>query len=443
MGDIVSSRELDDVVRENATRALQSAFDRINTDHIGSIMAPFGMVRGDGFEGVMLTQSYAPRIVQDIIKALYRADRTTARISVVLGQLTITSDDRNVADGPAFHRALDILAKMKERKSTHWLQVSFEIGPMAQALVDSQLALLAALTEGWTDKQREIVWLTEAHGGMQKTVGKKLGISPSVVNKQLKAANYDAYRGAWDGLTDYLEKMDEFTVKDEPDDKNYLAYYNVARHKIEQENFNEALFPAKKALTLAINELGNGDMQLIPIYNMMAEIYMRLNEYDLSDELINESVRIQDSMPKTRVPYVETALLRAQLSYFIKEYKLAINYFKEAERLANDFLDNKHPLFTEIYNDLANVYYEQGEIEEAMANYTKAIEYIGGEKNQIAYATILFNISNCYFKLGKLANAISFMEDASQIYKENLHPKHDYNVLVNRKLLLYKEAAAP
>ena len=209
MGDIVNSRSLDDEHREQVVNAAKNVFDKINTNYSSSMMTPFGMVRGDSFEGVLLKRQHSTQIVQEIIKAFYRIDKTVVRISVVFGKLTLTSNDRNETDGPAFHTAIDALTKMKARKSNHWLQVSFDVDKLGKLLIESNMVLLSALTERWTDKQRETVWATEEHNGHQKDIGEINGVTPSVVNKQLKAAKYTAYRQAWDSLTEYFISLDE------------------------------------------------------------------------------------------------------------------------------------------------------------------------------------------------------------------------------------------
>ena len=279
VGDIVNSRTLCSEIRERIMSVAKSAFSRINANYTDSLMAPFGLVRGDAFEGVLLAQHHAPQIVQDIIKEFYNVDTTVVRICVVLGQLTVTSQDRNEADGPAFHKALDTLNKMKSSGSSHWLQVSFDIGAFGKPLMDSNLALLAALTERWTDKQRKIVWMTEECGGLQKLVGSKLGIAPSVVNRQLKATRYAAYRKAWDSLTEHLAAIDEFTVAGRSVfDISYVPFYNIALRKIDQNNLPEALKLLEKSLELAKGELNENDPQLEKIYTTLARLHSLFEE---------------------------------------------------------------------------------------------------------------------------------------------------------------------
>jgi hypothetical protein len=212
MGDIINSRDIDEEMRNIVKQTAVNAFKRINTDYNDKLMAPFGLVRGDAFEGVLLTQHNATQVVQDIIKTFYSANKTAVRICVVLGELTVTSHDRNETDGPAFHKALDILEEIKKKRSKHWLQVSFDVGVYGKPLIDSNLTLLSALTEQWTDKQREIAWAIEEHNNSQKAVAELFGVASSVVNRQLKAAKYDVYRQAWNSLAEHLVMIDEFTV---------------------------------------------------------------------------------------------------------------------------------------------------------------------------------------------------------------------------------------
>jgi len=431
VGDIVNSQGIDPDtdIRKRVTLAAQNVFDRINTNYIGSLMTTFGMVRGDAFEGVILTQYLAPQIVQDIIKAVYSVEKTTVRISVVLGQLTVTSDDRNMADGPAFHTAFANLEMLKKRDSTHWLQVSFDIGSLAQSLVDSQLALLTALTEGWTDKQREVVWAMESHGGRQKVVGKLLDIAPSVVSKQLKATKYDVYRQAWEGLADYLINMDEYTTADKPViEKSYVPYFNVALHEAEnQRNYEIALPIFQKSLELAKIELGESDPLLIPIYNNLARTCMMTRQYDDADRFVHKSLQLQKSLPKTRAHYAETLLIQAELSRDIKDFPKAKKLFQNALDIARDILSDSHPFVGDIYNSFAILYHGIGEFEKALKYYGIALaieEKSIKEVNPAGYANTLHNIACCHFDVQNYNQSMFYAEEAYRLFKDNLPPNH-------------------
>ncbi|MCL2342938.1 MAG: SatD family protein [Firmicutes bacterium] len=209
VGDIVNSREMDFETREAATRAVKATLNGINTKYKDVILADFGIVRGDALEGVLTEPSYAPRILPEIIRNLYRAQKVTLRFSVVIDELSVVSNDRNEADGPAFHTALEKLDTLKARKSDHWLQVSFVTNTVEQPLVDGLFDLLTALTGGWTDRQREIAWAMDESARKQSAVSEALGISPPAVSKQLRAMCYDQYAYAWIRLEVYLLDLEK------------------------------------------------------------------------------------------------------------------------------------------------------------------------------------------------------------------------------------------
>lgn len=203
LGDIVQSRTIDPEDRALVTHKMKAVLDAVNLRYADCILANFGLVRGDAFEGVLYTQRVAPQIIQELIKGIYAIQKTKVRISAVTDALTVVSSDRNMADGPAFHIAVEQIDKLKKEKSDHWLQVSFVTNTIAQGLVESLVDLLTALTKGWTDRQREIAWAMDDYG-QQAIVSKELRITPGVVSKQVRAANYGAYSLAWKNLTAYL-----------------------------------------------------------------------------------------------------------------------------------------------------------------------------------------------------------------------------------------------
>ena len=209
VGDIIGSREMDFETREAATEAIKEVLLKINEKYKDAILANFGLVRGDALEGVLTASQYAPPIIQEIIRDVHRTQKVKLRFSVAIDALSVVSSDRNEADGPAFYTAVERLNELKEVKSDHWLQISFVMNTAAQPLLDSFFSLISALTEEWTDRQREIAWAMDESFGGQNAVSEALGISPPAVSKQLKAMHYNVYSWAWLNLEWYLLKMEE------------------------------------------------------------------------------------------------------------------------------------------------------------------------------------------------------------------------------------------
>ena len=437
MGDIINSRSLSDEVREKVTQAAKMAFDQINSRYRGSFLANFGLVRGDSFEGILLAQHHAPQIMQDIIKTFYRVEKTLVRISVVMGQLTITSTDRNEVDGPAFVDVQAALAKIKERGSKHWMQVSFDVGTLGRELISSQLGLITALTERWTDKQREICWIAEEIEGhedypkettkkleLYRLVAKKLNSTPAVIKKQMTAAYYEAYRQGWDGIESYLMEIDEHVDKDKSIiEESYIPYLNMGRRKLDQHNFNEALPLLEKALSLAIDTLDENDLQLAIIYTCLATAYTRTKNYGKAEAMIQSALLQQMTQPKTE-RYIETLVSQANLYYRESEYTKSKAILEEAIAIASDLLNSAHPLWSDLYNDLANVLDGMGYNNAAHEYYLKAREHV--PRTPIDYAVILSNTAISYLHLSKLVEARKHAEAALRIYEESVLSNHRY-----------------
>jgi len=221
MGDIINSRQMDEQTLTAFTAIAKNTFGAINIAHQTDIVSPFGLVRGDAFEGVLRTPVFAPDIIQTVIKAFYRVNQTKVRIAVSVGELFIVSPDRNESNGPAFHRAAEELERLKNPRilqrrhaaeelrrlknplilqRRHWLQVSFTSTSTAQPIIQSLFGLLSALTQRWTARQRQIVWAMQDSSNDIRRVSDTFSIPASVVRKQLAAANYTAYQAAWVGL---------------------------------------------------------------------------------------------------------------------------------------------------------------------------------------------------------------------------------------------------
>jgi len=444
MGDIINSRSLAPEVREKVTQAAKNTFDRINTKYRGSFLADFGLVRGDSFEGVLLSPYYAPQIMMDIVKAFYNVEKTLVRISAVMGQLTITSSDRNEVDGPVFENVMGALAELKERESTHWMQISFDIGTLGQSLINSQIELITTLTERWTDKQREICWVAEEieeqeaypkdtakKQDLYKLVANKLGSTSAVIKKQLNAASYDVYRQGWDGIRAFLVEIDEYAVTDiSLTQKSYLSYLNVGQRKQDQHNDSEAIPLLKEALDTAKNELGNDDIQLIQIYARLAESYTRMSIYREAENAINEALKLLDTIPKS-VQHID--ILDTQAALFLSKGDLNNAKIKAEEAISNahDILNATHRQWGGLFNTLAVILYEMSEYDDALKYYEKSSSF---EYGVIDNAIQLNNIAWCYLSLQKYDDAICKATEALYAYESNLPPDHTY--IANTRILI-------
>lgn len=437
VGDIIDSKKIDTEVIDEINYAVKETLSYINTVYFDSILADFGMVRGDAFEGVLLTPYQVPQIINELIKAFYRAEKTKVRISVVLGELTTVSTDRNEANGPAFHKALDTLAKMKMKKSDHWFQVSIQVHSSAQPLLDSMMELISVLTENWTDRQREIVWAMEDLSEQQSLVSNKFGVSSPVINKQLKAAKYYAYRGAWINMEKYLYNIEELNIIENKENAiSFLTYYNVAQRKNKTHNYEEAYDLFMKAQKTAVSELEKDDPQLILIYNGLAKNRIKAKKYEEAEKYINLSLEVQKDLPKARLGYAATTNLMGDLCLETSRIEEAKKYFESAIDIALNTVGKSHFFTSACYNNLAGVYRQEGIYGEALKYYDIELSFLTkhADCDPINLADVLYNMAYCYLQMGEFTKCEEYAERSLKVYKENLPPKHVYILSVKELL---------
>lgn len=441
MGDIIHSKTLDFQERHADTIAIEKILNRINVKYIDQVLAQFGIVRGDAFEGILFSQQYAPQIIQDIIKSFYKERGLTVRISAVMDELSVVSADRNKADGPAFHKASYEIEEMKKIGSDHWFQICIQTKTIAQPLVASLMSLLAAITKEWTEKQRDIVWAMSDYSDDVSLVGKRLQIAKSVVKKQLKSAYFDAYRKAWADLEQYLIAAEDELGTPSKVNPSYTTFYSIGCRKNKLRDYESAMVNFHKAIALAEKEQNEkNDINLVPLYNGLAQAYIELYRIErdrgcdrikLLDDArtkIDESLELQINHPRIPLDYARTLNARGNYCLVVGELELAIEYFEKAKAVIDENFDENHPMIAICDNNLAIAYKRQGNYEKALVYYRKSTDFAEMHRRDdpISYAESLNNIGLFYKEMGQLKEAEESLAESLEIFMEHLPIKHEF-----------------
>lgn len=179
LGDVVSSRRLVD--RREFQNKLEKTCEEINKVYAEDIYAEFKILKGtDEIAGVLSDLSNIYKIVSTIQEQLYP---NYMRFAVVLDHIDTALESRDAAlmDGPAFHKASDIMNKLKKSKLMFDMSVSDKIIDTA---ISGQINLILLLKKNWSPKQRLIVGEYEKTKNQSK-IAKKLGITQQAVSKIL------------------------------------------------------------------------------------------------------------------------------------------------------------------------------------------------------------------------------------------------------------------
>jgi tetratricopeptide (TPR) repeat protein len=283
------------------------------------------------------------------------------------------------------------------------------------------MKLLTALTEDWTDKQREVSWLMDDYGGDINQIAKKMSILPSVVRKHITAAKYYAYKSVWDSIEEYYVALDEQLTGERPaQGKNYLAYYNAALRKYGQNDFSKAVPLFEKAIKLADQDQDINNEQKAEMYCRMAENYVHYgkSKYKKALEVIEKAKMLQTDLPKARKQYIETLYCESQIYTNKKNREEAVLLLEEALALAVSFLQSNDLFIAVMKNDAAVNYIGLKDYKKAIEHLTDSIriEEANGFTNTTGYLNHLRNLAFCYEQIGEYHQALQLRHKVKEMH---------------------------
>ncbi|MFB0918271.1 MAG: SatD family protein [Clostridiaceae bacterium] len=195
IGDLQNSRQISD--REAFQIRFKEILDEINVIYKNDIASNFTITLGDEFQGLLVTPVKTLEIINYIKFRIYPV---RSRFGVGVGEITtnINPDESLGADGPAYHRArnmINFIKKNEKSKKTAMGDIRFDVGIGSSAIesVNSTLNLLYFIESRWTPKQRKSIMDSYYYGMTQGEIAEKSGLNQSTVHRSLKASGYFEY----------------------------------------------------------------------------------------------------------------------------------------------------------------------------------------------------------------------------------------------------------
>lgn len=175
-------------------------------------------------------------------------------------------------------------------------------------------------------------------------------------------------------------------------------------------------------------------------------IYQAINannnaQYEKAAELYKKALEITEkTIGKEHPDYAIHLNNLASVYYLQGNYEEAVEIYKQAIEIGEKTIGKEHPEYAIRLNNLAGVYRSQGKYDEAIELFKQAFEIdektIGKEHPE--YAIHLNNLANVYYSQGKYDEAIELFKQAIEIDEKTIGKEHpDYAIHLNNLALIY------
>jgi len=187
--DIKESKKLKK--RARIQERLKKSLNEINKKYHSELIAGFMITLGDEFQGVLKTPSCWYDVVLDLQEKL----EFDIYYGIGVGSIdTEFSSKSTEMDGPSFHRSREALEEAKRLKRRIVIKTGGD-----DTIINVILALMEAIKEGWTQRQKEIITFYRRHRGLSyEKIAENYGVTKQAISKILHAAHWNIITEAED-----------------------------------------------------------------------------------------------------------------------------------------------------------------------------------------------------------------------------------------------------
>ena len=213
IGDIKESKKIDD--RNMVQEKLNHILNHINKMYSPDISAKFIITLGDEFQGLLGVNDHLFDIIKYIQREMYPVK---LRFGIGIGEIytDIFYEAAIGADGPAYYAARETIEELREqekrlKKQAADIQISvYNTESFAITQINTVLALMKIIEDGWSDKQRYTIWDMAQNGGSQEECAKRMNTTQSTVARRLADGNYITYERAKKTVDEALKRIGVF-----------------------------------------------------------------------------------------------------------------------------------------------------------------------------------------------------------------------------------------
>lgn len=197
IGDVVKSKEINPMEREQLQVDLASLFKDINERYKRKLVSPLTITLGDEFQGLFVEGDSMLEIIDEIRLKTYPV---RVRFGLGFGTMStaIRQEDSLGSDGPAYYCARKAIEQVKQRERAYKVAKttirveSNQVDKGHICLLNAALIGMCAIDRAWAEKERSIArYLREKR--TQNEIAKKIKTSQANISSIIFSKNIYYY----------------------------------------------------------------------------------------------------------------------------------------------------------------------------------------------------------------------------------------------------------
>ena len=203
LGDVIHSRRITD--RDDFQRRIEKTCQIVNTLYSGDTYADFKILKGiDEIGGVLTSMSKTYEIITTILEEIYP---NLMRFVLVFDYIDTAVATRDITkmDGPAFHKASDMIYKLKGSKLVCDISANDK---MIDTIIAGQINSILLMKINWSVRQHQVVKEYERTMNQSK-VAENFGMTQQAVSKILNRSMWREIKQIEENLSFVLHKYQQ------------------------------------------------------------------------------------------------------------------------------------------------------------------------------------------------------------------------------------------
>ncbi len=198
IGDIISSKKYKN--RQQLQEKFNQVITEINNEYNSHIASNFTVTLGDEFQGLLLSPYVSYEIIKKI-RELFSPVKLVFGVGIGDMHTDFNKEISIGSDGPAYHRARNMVMKAKKKDPT----IQYSSGYEEDNLINGLLYFIESCTKKRTKRQKEVIKYYTQYKSQYK-VAEFLDIDQSTVSKILRDSYYHEVSNAEEKIMQFLRE---------------------------------------------------------------------------------------------------------------------------------------------------------------------------------------------------------------------------------------------